>query len=408
MATTNKINFIRKELDTLPMPEPGKRGEYWDTKTTGLAVRITPNGVKTFCLVRRVAGKLERVTLGRYPAMTPEQARLRATELNATIAKGASPTADKKRAKLEGKTLREVFEAYIDRHTLKPQTVFDIRRCMNEVYPDWLDKPMAKISGDMVVIRHCQHGAERSEARANLGMRYLRAAFNFAAAEYTTPDGNPIITVNPVKKLSATKAWHRVDRRQTVIKPHELGAWASAVLGLPRADISDYFMTLLLTGMRREEALKLTWANVDMTAKTFTLIDPKNHNDHTLPMSDYLAELFTRRKSVAASGFVFADSHGRKTEHFRCAQATVAAISGVPFTPHDLRRTFATIAESLDIPAYAIKRLLNHVNGSDVTAGYIVANVERLREPMQKITDYILKSAGLKQTAEVIQIKRSR
>ena len=39
-----------------------------------------------------------------------------------------------------------------------------------------------------------------------------------------------------------------------------------------------------------------------------------------------------------------------------------------------------------------------------MTAGYIVANVERLREPMQKITDYILKMAVIKQTAEVIPI----
>ena len=82
--------------------------------------------------------------------------------------------------------------------------------------------------------------------------------------------------------------------------------------------------------------------------------------------------------------------------------------SGVSFCIHDLRRTFATVAESLDIPAYALKRLLNHANGADVTAGYIVANVERLREPMQKITDYVLKSAGLKETAEVIQLKQAR
>jgi len=59
----------------------------------------------------------------------------------------------------------------------------------------------------------------------------------------------------------------------------------------------------------------------------------------------------------------------------------------------------------LDIPAYALKRLLNHANGADVTAGYIVANVERLREPMQKITDFVLKAAGLKDSAEIIPFK---
>ncbi len=63
-------------------------------------------------------------------------------------------------------------------------------------------------------------------------------------------------------------------------------------------------------------------------------------------------------------------------------------------TPHDLRRTFITVAESLDISAYAAKRLVNHKMSGDVTAGYIIADVELLRDPMQKITDHLLKCIG--------------
>ena len=54
--------------------------------------------------------------------------------------------------------------------------------------------------------------------------------------------------------------------------------------------------------------------------------------------------------------------------------------------------------ESLDIPAYALKRMLNHSDGADVTAGYIVASVERLREPMQKVSDYLLRAMKIKST----------
>ena len=62
----------------------------------------------------------------------------------------------------------------------------------------------------------------------------------------------------------------------------------------------------------------------------------------------------------------------------------------MPFTLHDLRRTFITIAESLDIPGYALKRLMNHKDPNDVTAGYIVSDVERLRGPMQRITEFLV------------------
>jgi integrase len=76
----------------------------------------------------------------------------------------------------------------------------------------------------------------------------------------------------------------------------------------------------------------------------------------------------------------------------------VTELTDIQFTVHDLRRTFITIAESLDIPAYALKRLLNHKMTSDVTAGYIITDVERLRKQMQLITDYILKCMRIKST----------
>jgi len=82
--------------------------------------------------------------------------------------------------------------------------------------------------------------------------------------------------------------------------------------------------------------------------------------------------------------------------------------SGLSFSLHDLRRTFITIADSLDIPHYALKRLVNHSLGSDVTAGYIVSDIERLRAPMQKITDKILTGAGRKEQAKVIELHKSK
>ena len=41
------------------------------------------------------------------------------------------------------------------------------------------------------------------------------------------------------------------------------------------------------------------------------------------------------------------------------------------------------------MPHYALKRLLNHRDVNDVTAGYIISNVERLRAPMALISDVI-------------------
>ena len=86
----------------------------------------------------------------------------------------------------------------------------------------------------------------------------------------------------------------------------------------------------------------------------------------------------------------------------------VIQASGVTFTPHDLRRTFITVAESLEIPAYSLKKLLNHKMTGDVKAGYIIIDAERLREPMQKFNEYILKCASLIPTVAVINIAKAK
>ncbi len=118
--------------------------------------------------------------------------------------------------------------------------------------------------------------------------------------------------------------------------------------------------------------------------------------------------MLSNRKAGAVNQFVFAGAGtGGYIVEPRKQMAMVTKASGVVFTVHDLRRSFVTFAESLDISAYALKKLLNHSTASDITAGYLIINIERLREPMQKITDFVLKSAGLKETAEVIQLKQA-
>ena len=50
-----------------------------------------------------------------------------------------------------------------------------------------------------------------------------------------------------------------------------------------------------------------------------------------------------------------------------------------------------------------IKALANHIT-KDVTGNYIQIGLERLRTPMQKITDFTLRSAGIRESATVTSI----
>lgn len=67
---------------------------------------------------------------------------------------------------------------------------------------------------------------------------------------------------------------------------------------------------------------------------------------------------------------------------------------GCPFVLHDLRRTFLSRGERLGFSHFMLRRLANHGFDRDITAGYIIFDIEQLREPMQRITDEFLLLMG--------------
>lgn len=395
----NTVRLTKSVIDKLE-PTAGKdQSFYRDETLKGFALRITAGGVKSFVVETRINGCVKRVTLGKYGNITAEEARKQAKTLLGSVARGDDPIAEKKTQKVNAMTLNQVFNDYLKaRKDLKPRTLTDYHCVLNEVVSDWLDKPITKITREMIAKRHSEHGITHSKARANNAMRVLRALFNFAMYEYQTGDGQPIIVVNPVKYLSHTRGWFRVDRKQTVIKSHQLADWYKGITQLVEGEAyrnallwRDYFLLLLFTGMRKTEVSSLRWGDIDLKSKTIMLQDTKNREVHTLPMSDFIYDLLEERSRQGTSEFVFpADSQTGYINDPKKAVLKVAELSGVPFTLHDLRRTFATIAEGLDLPAYALKRLLNHKMNNDVTAGYIMRDVERLRKPMQRIAAFLI------------------
>jgi integrase len=259
----------------------------------------------------------------------------------------------------------------------------------------------------MVQKLHHDYG-QRSQARANNAMRLLKAIFNFARGQYEDAQGRSLFPENPVDRLSHVKAWYRVERRRTLIKKSELPAWFTAVeqlheVGDPTSGtIADYLRVLLFTGLRRSEGMNLQWSDVDFVDRTLTINDTKNREPLILPLSDYLHDLLKRREGLHDSSYVFPGSTGGKIVEPRKQLFKVTEWSGVTFTLHDLRRTFITIAESLELSQYAIKHLVNHKIPNDVTAGYIVMDPERLRPAMEKITHAILHAAGRSTKSNVI------
>jgi integrase len=373
-------------------------GIYWDSELAGFGLRISGK-TKSYVVQSRINGESKRQKIGKHGIFTAEEARKEARQMLASMARGVDPQAAIRARKIEGITLEEVFHDYLRGRKLAPRTEYDYKKFLTNYFADWRNRPIIAIKPAMVEQRHRELGATHGEAQANGAMRFLRAQFNFAE-KYERANGDLLVAANPVRRLSASKLWFGVNRRETYIKEEQLKTWYEATVqigkDLPGSGaevIADYLLFVLFTGLRRTEASRIKWQNVDFAGRRFTVPreDTKNHTTLTLPLTSFTNDLLKRRYANSHSDFVFPGrgQSGHITEPKKQI-AKLVEVTGIKFTIHDLRRTYATCADTVIDKDSTVKRLMNHLTGGqDVTEGY-KQGVERLREPAQRVTDYML------------------
>jgi integrase len=295
-------------------------------------------------------------------------------------------------------TLRQTWQDYQQVRKMKPKTLSDHGSKLTRGVGDWLDLDMNTISKSMVLVRHRE--LSKHPVQANCTMRIVRTLFNFAIANYEDDNEDPLIKRNPVVRLSQMKAWNRERARDRHVPLNKIRPWLDAVLMLHSATIRDYLITLLLTGLRHSECANLQWKYIDLNDQFLFIPDTKNGNSHQLPLSSFLYELLLERRELTkTSDYVFPGGrHGINDGAMRSPYKAIAKVretTGIPFSPHDLRRTFLAVAEDIGVDEFTRKRLVNHTFQDVTGKHYSIKNPERLREPMQRISSRVLELAEL-------------
>lgn len=386
------VNITKTYVEKEAKPRSdGKQALYFDDHIKGFGVRVTV-GCKTFILDRKLNGRTIRTSIGRFPDWTIQQARDRAKELIVEMDKGNDIRQQIRQKVEEGVTLQDVFKKFLAERQLKTRSQSDYTRYLNHYLSDWLERPISKIDSNMIMARYKKiAGSSSGAAQASSVMRALRSILNFAIATY----GRDLIGDNPVASLTAKRVWLRDKARTDHLRQHELKPFIMALRGLPNPVMGSYLEFILLTGARRSEAALLKWKDVDHKAQVLIFRDTKNHTDRTIPLTPGVDKILERMRARQNGAYVFAslDKNGKPT-HIKeprkaIAIANVAAESKV--TVHGLRRTYSTVLESLDCPAYPLKALLGHSLKNDVTsAHYTQISVERLRPWAEKYESTIL------------------
>ena len=127
-------------------------------------------------------------------------------------------------------------------------------------------------------------------------------------------------------------------------------------------------------------------------------------------MSSFVRDLLVARRALGTEGqWVFpADSRSGHIAEPKFPLRLVAKATGIAISVHDLRRTFITVAESSDISPLALKALVNHALGGDVTSGYVQITTERLREPAQRVCDLMMRLCGIDIPPDVAKLEAAQ
>jgi integrase len=245
-------------------------------------------------------------------------------------------------------------------------------------------------------------------------MQLLRKVHRFATQFWGTDDNELPFGRCPVDKVNIVhRQWAKTAPRTRKLGDGDIGPWLKAVRDLPhtqkRGDgqLAAHFLELmLLTGLRRREAAFLRWADVDLRRLTLTVRHTKNKTDHTLPITRRVKAILEERQQALIAAQDRAKRHPNPTnrahaddlseyviglEETRHQIALIEAQTGILVGAHDLRRTWASLADKCGVGGYAIKAALNHATTNEVTGThYAQVDTGDLREPLQKVEDYIL------------------
>ena len=434
------VKFTEKSIRALKAPDPsGQQVLYWDTELPGFGILCSgKTTAKTYVVRGSIRGKDIRKKIERVGLIPLQEGSRRAKEMMVNFSGGIDP----RMTRASTATLREAMEMYLNlRQDLKPRSREEYRAVIVRHLPAWLDRPLRSIDRNMVEERHrsiaeeVEHrdrtvslemaqthraraerveehwpeAAERHRAKfkaaserkpysgyatANGAMRALRALWNFMA------ERSGDLPPNPVK---LRRQWHPVQPRERVLRADDLPKFYKAVMLLPNTVARDYILLMLYTGLRRREAASLKWADIDLQGRVIRVAaaNTKANRRLDLPMSDFIHDMLVARRSVGDTNWVFpAASASGHVELPKFYFRQIFEATGIRVSPHDLRRTFVTIAELTDISLspFALKALVNHSLGRDVTSGYVRMDGERLRQPVQRVADRIKQLCKVKET----------
>jgi integrase len=383
MKQDNSFNFIKKSLDALPLPEKGKRLYVYDTKVRGLELMVTDQGTKSFKVYRKFNNKPIRVTLGKYPEMSIENARREAQRIINELNEGKNPNNEKKKLRAET-SFGELFTLYMERHSKQEKKTWKYdERDVPRFLGHWFQRKLSEITKQEIQALHEKIRSENGLYQANRLLARVHIIYN-KAIEWGWEGINPATGIKKFKEKSRDRFLH----------PDELPRFFESLAMEQNDTIRDYIYVSLFTGVRKTNALEMRWEDIYLERKEWLVPDTKNGDPLRVHLVDSVIELLKKRLETYGNGeWVFPGTGvtGHLMEPKAGWKRILDRADLKNLRIHDLRRTLGSWQAATGANSFMIGRSLGHKTPQS-TAVYARLNLDPVRDSVEKATNAMLQT----------------
>jgi site-specific recombinase XerD len=351
----------------------------WDNRLAGFGVRIHPTGRKVFVAQVRVGRTLRRVKIGPYGAFTVAQARERAEEIIRAAADGRDPQREKTE-RADAITVEELCSRYLEaardgrvmtrfRLPKRASTVaIDEGRVARHIVPligtvsakDLKRSDVQRMADGIAsgatggIFKGKQRGRAVVTGGAGTASRVvelLGGIYSWAQKRDLVPGPSPTRGVETM----------RGEPKQSVLSPAQIRALGKAIRAhegqSPMAAAA--IRLIALTGMRRAEACKLRWRELDEDGHCLRLEATKTGRS-TRPIGKPALAVLRALPQETGAQWVFPRADGEAPAEMKKPMKAIFAAAGPAVGAQILRRTFASVAGDAGFGESTIAELLGH------------------------------------------------
>ncbi|HEY8359417.1 MAG TPA: tyrosine-type recombinase/integrase [Ramlibacter sp.] len=411
-----------KELEALKATDHGRR--LTDGGSLKGRVYAARNGSVSvqFRFAYKLRGKCREVLIGTWPKAGLAEIRKERDALRVQIQRGEDPVEQNQALRSEQQAQREAARVqkladaqeaiHVQQLRLRDLTEKSVRLTVRSLFEEWqrlelvqradkgretgrsFRRDVFPILGDLaaadVTKAHIQMVLDSIKSRATATQDMVRTAkktladlrqmFGFAL-------DRDYVEADPTARIKKARLGANVERDRVIAEPELIELFRK----LPDAGLvptSQLALKLqLATATRIGEVLAARWENFDLERQAWTIPLTKNGKRHVIWLSSYAMELLKDLgKITGRTPWLFPASQltnaGEKVNHHvnvktvtkqvsdrqrttalagRSKKVNSLLLQGGKWTPHDLRRTGATIMAELGALPDVVERCLNHI-----------------------------------------------